>query len=284
MPNELMREQWSKHSGPAWVDHHDLFERVYEPFNDAAAAALGPLSGLTVLDVGCGTGSLCETVIDRGGAAVGVDISDTMIAGARELVPAARFEVADAQVDRLGDFAPGGFDAVTSRFGMMFFDDSVAAFANIRAAAKPNAPMSFVCWRSLAENPTFSNGIRVLVKHMPQPPASPGAGGPGPARFEDPATITEILTDAGWSGASVDSFEAMCVYGRGGNDGVEDRLTMVLAAQTGRLAAEQLRPALGEVGWRELLDEVRVDIRTELVDGVVKIPGRTWLVTASNPA
>ena len=284
MPNEFMREQWSKHGGPAWVDHHDLFERVYAPFNEAAAGALGPLGGLTTLDVGCGTGSLCQCVVDRGGAAVGVDISDTMIAGARELVPAARFEVADAQVDRLADFAPGGFDRVTSRFGVMFFDDSVAAFANIRAATKPDGRMSFVCWRSLAENLTFSNGSHVLVERMPDPPVPAGPGAPGPAQFEDPATITSILSGAGWADVAVEPFEAPCVYGRSGNDGVEDRLTLILTTHSGRLAAEQLRPALSEREWQELLDEVRADIRTAMVDGVVTFPGRTWLVTASNPA
>jgi len=241
MPNELMRKQWSNVSGAAWVDHHDLFERIYAPFNDAAVAALGPVTGRTVLDVGCGTGSLCEAVVDRGGAAVGVDISDTMIACARELVPAARFEVADAQVDRLGDFAPGGFDGVTSRFGVMFFDDPVAAFANIRAATRPNRPMAFVCWRSLAENPTFSNGIRVLNARLPEPPQTAVPGAPGPAGFEDPATVTEILTKSGWSGIAVEAFDAMCVYGRSGNDGVEDRLTMLLAGPSGRQAADQLR-------------------------------------------
>jgi hypothetical protein len=85
----------------------------------------------------------------------------------------------------------------------------------------------------------------------------------------------------------IEPFEAMCVYGRGGSDGVEDRLTMLLAGQTGRAAAEQLRPMLSEDEWNRLLDEVRADIRTEMVDGVVKFPGRTWLVTAvnaSNPA
>lgn len=282
MPNENMREQWTKYGGPAWVEHHAIFEAVYAPFNQAAIATLGPLDGLTVLDIGCGSGSLSQAVIDHGGLAVGVDISETMIAGARRLVPRGRFEVADAQTDRLGDLAPGGFNRVTSRFGVMFFEDPVAAFGNVRAASAPGARLAFVCWRSLADNPTFSCGTHVLVERLPEAPPPPGAGAPGPAAFADPEIVTAILTEAGWSDIAIEPFEATCRFGMNGSDGVEERMTMLMATQSGRSASEQLRPTLSEDAWQALLDEVRADVRTALVDGVVAFPGRTWVVTATN--
>ena len=137
MPNETMRDLWTKHGGPAWIAKNQLFESVYAPFNDAVADALEPLAGRTVLDVGCGPGSLSGVITARGGDAVGIDISEPMIDGARELVPGARFEVADAQTDDLAALGPaGGFDAVASRFGVMFFEDPVAAFENIRAGGQ----------------------------------------------------------------------------------------------------------------------------------------------------
>lgn len=283
MANELMREQWTKYGGPAWVEHHEIFESVFAPFNQAAIAAIGPtLDGSTVLDVGCGSGSLCAAVLDHGGSAVGVDISATMISGARKLVPAARFEVADAQVDSLGALAPGGFDRVTSRFGVMFFDDPVAAFSNIRTATKAGGRMAFVCWRALADNPTFSCGTRVLVERMPDPPVGAGPGAPGPDAFADPDVVTTILTEAGWRDAAVEPFDATCSYGMNGGDGVEERMTMLLATQTGRLATEQLRPTLDDAAWQALLEDVRADVRTAMVDGVVQFPGRTWIVSAVN--
>ncbi len=80
--------------------------RCIRPFNEAAVGALAPLDGLAVLDIGCGPGSLSQAVVEHGGVAVGIDISESMVDGARELVPGARFEVADAQVDDLVVFAP----------------------------------------------------------------------------------------------------------------------------------------------------------------------------------
>ena len=284
MPNETMRDLWTKHGGPAWVDNNELFESVYGPFNEAAADALEPLAGTVVLDVGCGPGSLSGVIAGRGGEAVGVDISDTMVAGARDLVPAARFEVADAQTDDLGALGPeGGFDAVTSRFGVMFFDDPVAAFENIRRAVRSSGRMAFVCWRTEQENPTFTLGTSLLLSRLPSPMPPPPAGAPGPMAFADPDVVRAILDEAGWSDIAIEPFDATCDYGTDGSDGVERRVRMILTGTSGRLAQEQLRPGLGEQGWNDLLDEVRAEVRAAITDGRVQFPGATWVVTATNP-
>jgi SAM-dependent methyltransferase len=282
MPNETMRDLWTKHGGPAWIANNELFESVYAPFNDAVAAVLEPLDGKAVLDVGCGPGSLSGVITSRGGVAVGIDISATMVDGARELVPSARFEVADAQSDDLAALSPSfGFDAVASRFGVMFFEDSTAAFENIRRAAKPGGQLAFVCWRTEEENPTFTLGTTLLTSRLPSPPPAAAAGVPGPMSFADPDVLRAVLDEAGWSGIAIEPFDANCDYGTDGSDGVERRVRMVLSGQSGRLADEQLRPVLGEQGWNDLLDEVRTEVRTAITGGRVQFPGRTWLVTAT---
>ena len=284
MPNETMRELWTKHGGPAWVSNNELFESVYAPWNDAVAAALGTLEGLTVLDVGCGPGSLSGVIVGRGGRAVGIDIAETMVEGARDLVPGATFEVADAQTHDLRRLAPAdGFDAAASRFGVMFFDDSVAAFENIRRAVTPSGRLAFVCWRTEAENPTFTLGTTVLLDRLPTPLPEPPAGSPGPMAFADPDVVRAILDEAGWSGIAIEPFDAVCDYGTDGSDGVERRIRMILSGQSGRLAREQLRPTLGEQGWNDLVEDVRAEVRRAIVDGRVQFPGRTWLVMAANP-
>ena len=281
MANERMRQVWTV-GAEGWVAHRDLFEAELGRFADSLmdAVELGPDD--RVLDVGCGTGALLERALEQGAVGVGVDISDKMVEAATALVPAASFVVADAQTDDLNALGP--FTAVVSRFGVMFFDDPVAAFTNIRSAATPTATLTFVCWRGLDENPMFTLGTNVLLDRLdPRPgPAAPDA--PGPAAFADPARVTSILETSGWSEVDITPVDVVCDYGLGGSDGVEERLTMILNTTIGWMARAQIEPQLGPEGWAALLDDIRAELRANLVDGSVKFTGATWLVKARNPA
>lgn len=280
MANERMRELW-RTGAEGWVKHRALFDAELAPFSEALVAAVGPGPGTRVLDIGCGTGSLLGLMTERGAAGVGVDIAPAMVEEASAQVPAATFVVGDAQTDDL--VVHGPFTNITSRFGVMFFEDPVAAFANVRRAAAPAAGLAFVCWRRDEENPMFSLGTSVLLDRLgPGTPLLP-PGAPGPTAFADPSLVESILAGAGWSEVAIVPLDANCDYGIDGTDGVEARLTMILNTGAGRLAREQLMPDLGPDGWAALLDEVRDELRANLVDGRVQFNGATWLVTATNP-
>ncbi len=282
--NEQMREQWTNRAGPAWFANHDIFKAVFRPVSSAVITAAEPLAGLVVLDVGCGTGGLSRLVADRGGTPVGADISASMIDGARQLYPELRFEVVDVQDADLVALAPGGFDRVISEFGVMFFDDPVAAFANIAGAVTPQATMAFACWRSLAENRMFSLGTHLLVERMPEPPPPANPYQPGPTAFAEAGYVATVLGAARWVDVDITALDVDLRFGIDGSDGVEERLAVILSGSTGLLAAEQLRPALGDEGWEALLDDVRAELRTSMVDGVVQFPGCIWLVRAAPAA
>ena len=173
---------WNGAAGRAWVDAHDLLDQVFRPFEDLLieAAAAGPAG--RVLDVGCGTGSTTLAAARLFGAeerCVGIDVSEPMIAAARaraerEGLPA-RFIRADAETYA---FEPAEFAVIISRFGVMFFDDSVRAFANLRRAAADTAELRFVAWRSAAENPFMTTAERrrgAPAEHPRSPAGCPRA-------------------------------------------------------------------------------------------------------------
>src|SRR4029453_15134155 len=133
------------------------------------------------------------------GTCTGIDISNPMIAAARaraerEGTPAT-FIVADAEDH---PFEPASFDMFISRFGVMFFDDVVRAFANLRRAATDGAQLRFLAWRSPAENPFMTTAERAAAPLLPNVPARP-PGGPGQFAFADQSRVHRFLEAGGWA-------------------------------------------------------------------------------------
>jgi SAM-dependent methyltransferase len=173
----------------------------------------GMRHSVRVLDVGCGTGSTTLAVARRlgeEGTCTGVDISEPMVALARARAERERtppsFVVADAQTH---PFERASIDAIISRFGVMFFDDSVEAFANLRRAAKDGAHLRFVAWRSAAENPFMTTAERVAAPLLPSLPAR-RPDEPGQFAFADRDRVHRILSDSGWSAIDVQPIDVAC--------------------------------------------------------------------------
>ena len=113
------------------------------------------------------------------------------------------FVEADAQVH---GFPSAHFDAVYSRFGVMFFDDPVAAFANIRRAVRPGGRLAFVCWADRKDNPWVRIPTGAAKAHLEIPPPPPDDA-PGQFSFEKEARVRQILGDSGWSDVGLDRFD-----------------------------------------------------------------------------
>ncbi len=279
MANEEQQQAWAA-QGIDWVDNAAIFEAVLAPFADAVLQAAGITAGERVLDIGCGSGTLLQRAATLGAVPFGVDISEPMAQAARRRVPAATVILGDAQTIDLRAAADGSsFDRVVSRFGVMFFDDPVAAFTNIRRAAAPSSRLAFVCWRE-GDNPMFTAGIDVLAAKLETPPAALDPTTPGPLAFGNPERVRAVLSDAGWSDIGLEPFDGTCNFGIGGSDGVEERLALILANRTGQQARAELETRLGADGWAGVVEELRDELRRQRIDGVVQFPGRTWVVTA----
>jgi SAM-dependent methyltransferase len=207
------RALWNGPAGRAWVETQDLLDQMFKPFENLLLETVSAVPADSVLDVGCGTGgttlAIARTLGGRGHC-VGIDISEPMIAAARnraqrESAPAS-FVVADAEGH---PFEPASFDLIISRLGVMFFDDPVRAFANLRRAAKDGAELRFIAWRSAAENPFMTTAERAAAPLLPNLPARrPGA--PGQFAFADRRRVCTILEESGWAEIDIRPIDVAC--------------------------------------------------------------------------
>jgi SAM-dependent methyltransferase len=194
--SEEQRELWNGSSGQAWVAVQPTTDVVFAPLAQRLAAEAR--RGERVLDVGCGAGATTRALADAvgpDGHVTGADISAPLIEAARKHESTADFVVADAGTYA---FDRAAYDLVTSRFGVMFFADPVAAFANLRRATRDGGRLRAITWRSPDENPFMTapaRAARPLLPDLPRPPAD----GPGQFAFADANRVATMLTDAGWS-------------------------------------------------------------------------------------
>jgi len=205
---------WSGAGGRGWVALQELIDQVFQPLEDLLVDAVSSETTSRVLDVGCGTGSTTVAVARRLGAkgsCTGIDISEPMIAAARDRAERAgasvSFIVADAESYPLEG---ASFNAIISRFGVMFFTDSIAAFTNLRRAARAGAMLRLVVWRSAAENPFMTTAERAAAPLLPDLPAR-RPDEPGQFAFADRNRVRRILEESGWSELDIRPFDVPCV-------------------------------------------------------------------------
>ncbi|KLN56489.1 class I SAM-dependent methyltransferase [Variovorax paradoxus] len=204
---------WNGRAGRAWVDAQEPLDRLLAPFENLLVDEACAASPRRVLDVGCGTGATTLAIARLLGAAghcVGADISEPMIAAARaraERVGApASFICGDVQRHA---FEPASFDLIVSRFGIMFFDSPVQAFANLRHAASDGAALRVIAWRGAAENPFMTTAERAAAPLLPNLPArQPGA--PGQFSFADRDRVSSVLEESGWTGIDIRPIDVEC--------------------------------------------------------------------------
>lgn len=214
--SDVAQEQsrlWNGPSGRSWVALQQELDRLFEPFEKRLVEEVVAGRRRDVLDIGCGTGATTLAVARRIGAngrSVGIDISEPMLATARERAKQeglpATFVNADAQTYA---FEPASVDMFISRFGVMFFEDPVRAFANLRRAARAGAELRAIAWRGPSDNPFMTTAERAAAPLLPNmPPRRPDA--PGQFAFADAARVRGILEEGGWTGIDIQPLDVEC--------------------------------------------------------------------------
>jgi ubiquinone/menaquinone biosynthesis C-methylase UbiE len=272
-----------------------LYERFVR-FRETVTTGLGahgeealrlypPARGQRVLDIGCGFGDTTQRIagiVGPDGEAVGVDaaprfIEDAVREAAEAQVANARFLVVDVQ-DSIG--GEGGFDMAFSRFGTMFFANPVAALRNVRQALVPGGQLVMVVWRQRIDNDwlyraqTIVEGIVARPEEYDEPTC-----GPGPFSMADADTTSGILRSAGFEDIALRRCDLPIVVGSDLEEALELVMALGPAGEILRLAGERAAHLHGQVE-----DALRSGLAEFEVDGELRAPASTWIVSARAPA
>jgi SAM-dependent methyltransferase len=272
-------EYWNGPVAERWTSLAEGQEPRLSPFGDAALEVLDARPGETVLDIGCGNGFTALQLarsVGPGGRVVGIDVSAVMLADARRRIAAsgnANIEIMEADA-ATHDFAPGAFARAYSRFGVMFFADPAAAFANIRGGLEPGARLAFAAWREMAANPsiqiTVDIGTRHLERHNPAGPTDPG-----PFAFADPDRVARILAEAGFAEIKIAPHDTVL------NLGPDVETALARLTEFGPMATP-IQRAPNEIRARVMADLAEA-IAPRLGPEGVTFEAACWIVTAENP-
>ena len=274
-PNAEQIRYWNETVGPRWVEQSDLLDAQIAPLGLAAIERARPAEGERVLDVGCGCGQTTLQLVERvgsSGSVLGIDISSPMLERARARAaghPNVHFALADAQTHAFHE----RFDLAFSRFGVMFFAEPKAAFANLLGSLVPGGRLAFVCWQAIDRNPWMLVPLRSLVGVVDLP-APPPPGAPGPFSFADADRVRGILEAAGFRGIAIEPLEGRLALAAGGP--LERAVDFIM--RIGPVSAA-LREA-GEDAHRRATEAIRAALAPlETPSGVVA-EYAAWIATA----
>ncbi len=264
---------WNEAGGRRWAENIERVERMLEPLTAQLLAQAAPQAGERVLDIGCGggrTSAAFANAVGEGGEVLGLDVSAVILDVARARYRALshlRFAQGDA-----GSMALPArhYDAMVSRFGVMFFPDASGAFRHLRQALKPDGRLVFICWQALTENPWMAVPVQaafqVLPKPEPQPPTAPG-----PFAFANPDHLRAVLESAGFGDIELISHRQMLSLGTV-EDAVQQMTRMGPSAPAFADATSEQQAAA--------VNAITHALTPHLKDDGVQLPSATWVVRA----
>jgi ubiquinone/menaquinone biosynthesis C-methylase UbiE len=250
LSNAEQIEYWNGAVGERWAAFQDVLDKALSAISGATLSFAAATPGERALDIGCGCGTTTFALakaVGPGGSVTGVDISEPMLKVARGRGTGVNFMKADAATHL---FHPT-HDLVFSRFGVMFFADPTAAFANIRKGLKPHGRLAFVCWRNAQENLWASVPIAAARPLLPpQEPVDPLA--PGPFAFADDARIRTILAEAGYRNIHIEKLDTVMEMGATAQDAAEQALRVGPLSRAATGLDEETRTRIRDVVQRAL--------------------------------
>lgn len=196
---EEQRQEWN-HVARGWEKWDRFFDEQMSFLNHRLAADARLRPGLHVLDLGSGTGYpalLDAQTVGPDGSVIGMDLAEQMLEAARR--KATRLGLANVTF-RTSDvtalpFESASFDAVTSRFCLMFLPEIQKAAAEITRVLRPGGWVAAAVWSSPDKNPSISLSMEAIRNVVELPPPDPAA--PGIFRLAKQGELAGMLQQAG---------------------------------------------------------------------------------------
>jgi SAM-dependent methyltransferase len=250
---------WAGDRAARWIRSSAQLTGQLAPVADLLFAAARLAPGERVVDVGCGTGPTtwrAAAEVGPGGAVTGLDVAGPMLAAAAQASPpvgAAPVEWVEADATT---WSPGGppFDVVLSRFGVMFFADPPAAFANLHRSAAPDGRLVAAVWAAHDRSPLFARPLAVALAALRDLGLDPTPPEPDQGAFSlsDPDHVHRLLAGAGWHAVTVE----------------EHPLTLALGGGLPPAAAAEASTEFGPT--RVVTDGLEPDVRQQVVDALTE--------------
>jgi SAM-dependent methyltransferase len=268
-------EYWNSDAGARWVRQQPIMDALLRAHGERALDAAELAAGATVLDVGCGCGATTLSVAERvgpRGLAVGVDISAPMLSLAKQRAADAglanvHFELGDVQAHPLEDRR---FDAVVSRFGIMFFPEPATAFGRIRRALRDGGRFAAVCWRDPSENPWITLPIAATSAFLTTEPIDVDV--PGPFSLSPRERTRGVLEGAGFQSVQIEPLDLPLTLGQ----------TPEVAASVvvGLGPVGRVMLAASDEQRRRAIQAVAERLGPHTTGAGVVMPSAAWLLTA----
>lgn len=274
--DDTAKAVWNGVAGQNWVEAQSLLDGLFQGFEERLAADCVEQGARHVLDVGCGTGAttlaIAQALGPKGGRCTGIDISEPMIARARERAGADRetvFFICDDAEDH--PLPEARYDRIVSRFGVMFFRDPVRAFANLRRATRQGGRLGVITWRGPQDNPVMTLAARAAAPVLEEA----GVEDPAPTgqfAFADAAHVRELLEAGGWSDIAIDPLDIDCALPETALDTWLTRL-----GPLGRILPDL------DAGRRDaILAALREAYAPHIRDGAVRFKAACWSIGGEN--
>lgn len=283
MHREMPASDWAGDRGKKWVEHMAPTEVMLAPIDTPLIRALHLEPGCRVADIGCGGGSTSRSIashLDASSSVLGIDVSPDVIQAANAswnkaqadtgyVGASVEFQCVDAAV-AVPELAP--FDRLSSRFGVMFFEDPAAAFANLASWLKPGGEFAFAVWGPLPQNAWMACLRQVIAGLVDLPKPPPDA--PGPFRYADVDRFCGLLSDSGFTGLSANPWQGELALG-GGLDALTAAQFCLSAFSVGDMVGDD--PVLMQRAASDLAARLAEFER----EGIVCMPSAVNIVTGS---